>query len=118
MHGIGGEQAEIVESERRQHDLLDPRSRFADRAQCPQKRVRGTYLVVPVGPDQQQVPLFRVRDQMLDEVECCCIQPLQIVEEQGERVFRPCEYADESLEDQLEAMLRVLWRKLRHRWLL
>ena len=117
MHGTGGEQAEIVESERRQHDLLDPRSGFADRAQCPQKRVRGTDLVVPVGADQQQVPHFRVRDQMLEEVERRGVQPLQIVEEQGERVLRPREYADESAEHELEAALRVLWRKIRDRWL-
>src|SRR6266566_7674939 len=117
MHGIGGEQAEIVESERRQHDLLDPRSGFADRAQRPQKRVRGTDLVVPVGADQQQVPLFRVRDQMLEEVERCCIQPLQIVEEQGERMFRPREHTNKSPEYQLKAALRVLWGKLRDRWL-
>jgi hypothetical protein len=36
--------------------------------------VRGTDLVVPVGADQQQVPHFRVRNQMLKEVERCCIE--------------------------------------------
>ena len=113
MHGTGGEQAEIVESERRQHDLLDPRSGFADRAQRPQKRVRGTDLVVPVGADQQQVPLFRVRDQMLEEVERCCIQSLQIVKKQRERMLLARENPEETTEDHLEAVLRVLWRKIR-----
>jgi hypothetical protein len=36
---------------------------------------------------------------------------LQIVDEQGERMFRPCEYADKAPEHQLEAALRILWRK-------
>jgi len=42
---------------------------------------------------------------------------LQIVEEQGERMFRAREYADESANDQLEAALRALWRKFGDRWL-
>ena len=115
MHGIGDELADIVEPERRQHDLLHPRSGFADRLQRPQERVRGTDLVVPVGADQQQVPHVRVRDQMLEEVERCCIQPLQIVEEQRERVLLPREHAEEAPEHQLEAVLRVLRRQVRDR---
>jgi len=31
MHGVGDEPANIVEPKRRQHDLLEPRSGFADR---------------------------------------------------------------------------------------
>ena len=118
MQGIGDEPADIVEPERRQHDLLHPRSGLADRLQRPQQRVRGTDLVVPVGADQQQVPHLRVRDQMLEEVERRRIQPLQIVEEQRERVLRPCEHADEAPEHQLEAVLRVLRRQIRDRRLL
>src|SRR5712672_221980 len=52
---------------------------------------------------------------MLNEVERCCIQPLQIIEEQRERVLRPGEYAEEAPEHQLEAVLRVLRRQLRDR---
>src|SRR6266849_1877343 len=112
MQGIGDELADIVEPERRQHDVLDPRSGCADRLQGPQKRVRGTDLIVPVGPDQQQVPHFRVRDQMLEEVERRCIEPMQIVEEQRERVLRPGERADEPAEHQLEAILRIARRQV------
>src|SRR5207302_4016654 len=73
--------------------------------------------VVSICPDQKQVPHLRVRDQLLEEVECRCIKPLQIVEEQRKRVFRPCEYLDEASEDQLEPILGVLWWKIRNRWL-
>ncbi len=73
MQGIGDERADMAEPERRQHDLLDPRSGFVDCLQRPQKRVRGTDLVGSVGPDQKQMSHLRMRDQMLEEVERCCI---------------------------------------------
>src|ERR1700692_1008800 len=101
MQRIGDELADIVESERRQLDLLDSRSGLADRIERAAKRVRGTYLVVPVGADQQQVPHFRVRNQMLKEVERCRIQPLQIIEEQRERVLRAGERAEEPPKKQM-----------------
>src|SRR5258706_6938300 len=84
---MASELADIVESKRRQHDLLNPRSSLADRLQGPRKRVGRTDLVVPVGSDQKQMPHFRMRDQMLEEIERCGVQPLQIVEEQRERVL-------------------------------
>src|SRR5882762_6856754 len=58
-----------------------------------------------------------MRDQVLEEVERRCIQPLQVVKKQGERVLLPCEYAEEAPEDHLEAALRVQWRQVRDRWL-
>src|SRR5580692_923488 len=55
--------------------------------------------------------MLRVRpgQQILNQIERCRVQPLQIVEEQGQWMF-PCEYADESTEHQLEAALRILGR--------
>ena len=76
------------------------RSGVANRLQRPQKRVRGADLVVSIGPDQKQVPHLRVRDQVLEEVERRCIKPLQIVEEQRERMLLPREYAEKAPEDQ------------------
>ena len=77
--------------------------------------MRGTDFVVPVGADQKQVPHFRVREQMLDQVERRGVEPLQIVEEEGERMFRSREHFEEAPEHQLETALCVLWRKLRNR---
>src|SRR5712664_3391825 len=54
---------------------------------------------------------------MLEEVERCCIQPLQIIEEQRERVLLAREHPEEALENHLEAVLRVLRRQVRDRWL-
>ena len=73
--------------------------------------MRGTDLVVPVGADQQEVPHVRVRDQMLKQVERGRVQPLQIVEEQCERMLRAREHTEESPENHLEPVLRVLRRQ-------
>ena len=82
------------------------------------QRMRGTDLVVPIGADQQQVPHLRLGDQMLEQVERRRVQPLQIVEEQRERMLRPGEDAEEAPEHHLEAVLRVLRRQVRDRRLL
>src|SRR5437879_10880901 len=50
---------------------------------------------------------------MLDEVERCCIQPLQIIEEQRERVILAREHPEEAPEHHLEAVLRVPRRQVR-----
>src|ERR1700692_2287756 len=63
------------------------------------------------------MPHFRVRDQMLEELERCCVQPLQIIEEQCERVFLAREHGKEIPENHLEAVLRLLRRQGRDRWL-
>src|ERR1700676_5301667 len=115
MQSIGDKPSDIVEPKGCQHDLLERRSGMANRLERPQKRVRGSDLVISIGPDQKQVPHLRVRDQVLEEVERRCIQPLQIVEEQHERVLLPCEYAEKPPENHLKAILRVLRRQVRNR---
>ena len=112
---IRNEPLQVFPGERRKTDLLHARSRLADSIERPQQRVGGTDLVVPVGADQQQVLHFRVRDQMLEEVKRRCVQPLQIVEEQRERVFLAREYPKEAPEHHLEAVLRFLRRQVRDR---
>ncbi len=115
MQGIGDQRADIVEPERRQHNLLDPRSSLADRLQRPHERVRRADLVVAVGSDQQQVPYIRIGNQVLQEPKSSRVQPLQIVEEQRERVLRPGERTEEAPEHQLEAVPRVLRRQVWNR---
>ncbi len=54
----------------------------------------------------------------LEQVERRRVEPLQIVEEERERMLRPGEDAEEAPEHQLEAALRVLRRQLGDRRLL
>src|SRR4051812_47590090 len=75
----------------------------------------GIDFVVPVGANQHQVLHIWPTQEIVDQIERCRVEPLQIVEEQGERMFRPREYADEPAEYELEATLRILWRKFRNR---
>src|SRR3984893_10293936 len=117
MQSIGDKPSDIVEPKGRQHDLMHPRIGVTDRLKSPQKRMRGPDLVVSIGPDQKQVSHLRVRDQVLEEVERRCIKPLQIVEEQRERVLLPREYAEKAPENHLEAVLRFVRRQVRNRWL-
>src|ERR1700676_2754144 len=117
MQSSGDNPSDIIEPKGRQHDILDPRSGLANRLQRPQKRVRGSDLVVSIGPDQKELPHRRVRDQVLEEVERRCIKPLQIVEEQRERVLLPREYAEKPPENHLKAILRFVRRQVRDRWL-
>src|SRR6202035_416694 len=117
MHSVGDKPGDIVKPKGWQHDLVDRCSGIANRLERPQKRVRGSDLVVSIGPDQQQVSHLRVRDQVLEEVERRSIKPLQIVEEQREWVLLPREYAEKPPKNHLKAVLRVLRRQLRNRWL-
>ena len=112
---IRNQPSQVFTGEGRKHDLLHYRSRFADRFELAHQRMGGIDLVVPIGADQQQVLHIRLGQQILEQIERCRVEPLQIVEEQRQRMFRPGEYADESPEHQLKTTLCVLRRKLRNR---
>src|SRR6516165_4637888 len=71
--------------------------------------------VVPVRPDQHEVAHIRLGQKILDQIESCRIEPLQIIEEQSKRMLRPREYSDKSPKDELESTLGVLRRKVGNR---
>ena len=52
---------------------------------------------------------------MLEQIERCRIEPLQIIKEQRQRMFRPGKHTEKAPEDELEAALGVLRRELRDR---
>ena len=114
---VGNEPADIRKPERRQHNVLHPAAGAADRRQPPHQRMRRGDLVVAIGADQQQVAQLGLGRQVLEQIQCRSIEPLQIVEEQRQRMLRPGEHAEQAAEHQLEAALGVLRRQLRHRWL-
>ena len=61
---------------------------------------------------------IRLREQVLHQVQRRRVEPLQIVEEERQGMFRPREYTEESAKYQMEPPLGILLRKLRNRWLL
>ncbi len=74
--------------------------------------------IVPVGANQQKVLHLRMRDKMFEQIKAGCIEPLQIIEKQRERMLLPGENGEETPEYHLETILPVLRRKLRNRRLL
>jgi hypothetical protein len=112
---VGDELAHILARERRQHDLLNSSAGAADGREALHERVRGGELVVAVGADQQEIAQVRPGRQVLEQVERGRVQPLQVVEEQRQRMLRAREDGEQAVEHELEAPLRIRGRQLRHR---
>src|SRR3989449_3936148 len=74
----------------------------------------GADFVVPIGADHQQGRDIPLSQEILEHIERRGVEPLQIVEEERQRMVRPREHTDEPPEHQLETPLRVLRRELRH----
>src|SRR5262249_18217863 len=118
LQGIGKQPRYVVRREGTESDLLYPPFSRAEPGQHSREWVRWIDLVVSKSADQQQVTHLRVQDEMLDQIERRRIQPLQIIEEQRQRVLRPGKHSEEPPEYQLEARLLVLRRQPRRRRLL
>ena len=69
----------------------------------------GVDFVVAISPNLEEVLQFRPRQQILQQVKRRRIEPLQIVEKQGQWMLSPREHADETAENELEAALSILW---------
>src|SRR5262249_50595078 len=80
--------------------------------------MRRIHFIVPIGADQQQVGDIRLRQQILQQVKRRRVEPLQVVEKEGQGMFRSCEHTEESAKYQMEPPLSVLRRKFGNRWLL
>ena len=112
---IRNELPHVFTGERRKRDLLHVRSRVPDRFELAHQRMGRSDFVVPVGADQHQVLHVRLGQQILEQIERRRVEPLQVVEEERQRMFRPGEHADEPPEHQLETPSRVLRRELGNR---
>ena len=117
MKRIAYQLLQVVESQRRKYDVMHCGASLANGFEFARQRVRGGHFVVAVGADQHQVFHVGMRQQILHQIQRSRVEPLQIVEEQGEGTL-PRECADKSAERQLEAALRILWRERRNRLLL
>ena len=75
------------------------------------QRLRGRDLVGAGGADEQHVPGVRVGRQIGHQVRAGGVHPLQIVEEEGERVFRAREGAGELADHHAQPVLGVAERQ-------
>src|SRR5262252_4586967 len=76
--------------------------------------MRWSDFVVAVCADEEKIAEFGPAQQVFQQVERRRVEPLQVIKEERQRMFRPREDADKLPKYQLEAPLRVLWRKLRN----
>ena len=118
MKRVRNELPHVFARERRKRDLVHVRSRVPDCLELARQRMRRRDFVVPVRADQHQVRHAGWSQQIFEEIERRRVEPLQIVEEECQRMVPLGEYADEPPEHHLETPSRVLRRKLGNRRLL
>src|SRR5215831_8229108 len=104
---------EMLSGERRERDLRHLSTGVLDSVKPSHQRMARSDFVVAIGADQHQVFKIRPGQQILEQIQRGCVEPLQIIEEQRQGMFWPGEYADQPTECQLETALRILWRKFR-----
>ena len=112
---IRNELCYVFNGERRKRDLLHVRSRAPDRFELAHQRMGRSDFVVPVSADQHQVLHACCSEQILEQIERRRVEPLQVVEEERQRMFQPREHADEPPEHQLKTPSRVLGKEIRNR---
>ena len=118
MQRIRHELRHIVERQRGEHDVTHGGPGLADGLHGPHERVRRAHLVVAIGADEQEMLDVGVGHDVFEQLERRRVQPLEVVEEERERMFLAREHAEEGSEHEVEAALRFGRRKLRHRHLL
>src|SRR6516162_8428568 len=106
---------DMFSGERSKRDVVYRSASSLDRVELAHERVRWSDFVVAVGTDEKKIAKLGPAQQVFQQVERRRVEPLQVIEEERQRMFRPREDADELPKYQLEAPLRVLWWKLRNR---
>src|SRR4029453_12833671 len=101
--------SQLLILERPEHDFAHDDAAVADHRQLPLERMRRTALVVAVGPNQEQMLGFRLDEDVLQEIERRSIEPLEIVEEQRQRMLVARKHSDQPTKSHLEASLRDRW---------
>src|SRR6516162_423433 len=110
--GVRNQLPEMLSAERPKRDLLYPSAGGLDRVELAHERMRWSDFIVAVGADEKKIAKLGPAQQVFQQVERRRVEPLQIIEKERQRMFRPREGADELPKYHLEAPLRVLWRKL------
>src|SRR6185295_1516292 len=108
----------VFAGERCEDDVLDRYSSTSDPIQGVYEWMGRGDFVVPVCADQQHMSHIGVSQQVFEQIQRGRVEPLQIVEEQRQRMFRSSEYREEAAEDELKTSLGVLRWQLVDRRLL
>src|SRR5215475_4077603 len=103
---------DMFSGERSKRDLVYRSASGLDRVELAHERVRWSDFVVAISADEKKIAKLGPAQQVFHQVERRRVEPLQVVKEQGQRMFRPREHVDKLPKYHLEAPLRALWRKL------
>src|SRR5262249_42936052 len=114
-NSVGNQLPNMLSGERPKRDLDYCSASGLDCVEFAHERMRGSDFVIAVGAYEENIAEIGSAQQVFHEVERRGIEPLQIIEEKRQGMFRPSEDADKLSKHQLETPLRVLWRKLRDR---
>ena len=118
MQRVRDELREVRQRQGAQRDLAERCTGGAQLAECERQRVPFIDLVVAVGADHEQPSKIRIGEQGVQQREGRRIGPLQVVEEDHQRVGRRGEHAEEPLEQEVEPVLGLRGSQDRHRGLL
>src|SRR5262249_52492428 len=113
--GVRYELSDMPSGERPKRDLLYPAASGLDRLELAHKRMRCSDFVITVSADEEKIAEIGPAQQVFEQVERRCVEPLQVIEEQRQGMFRPSEDPDKLPKHHLKTPLRVLWWKFRYR---
>src|ERR1700691_1765731 len=105
MQSVGDELGHVVERKRRESDITHHNLRCPNGSQSLHQWMRGADFVVTESSDQQEVMDVGMRDEVLEQLEGRRIQPLEIVEKNGERVLLACEHSQKRSEHHVKTAL-------------
>src|SRR6516162_10097447 len=105
----------MFSGERPKRDLVYRSASGLDCVEFAHERIRGSDFVITVGAYEEKIAEIGSVQQVFHEVERRRVEPLQVIEEERQRMLRPSEDADKLPKHQLEPPLRVLWRKCGNR---
>src|SRR5262249_42602183 len=109
---IRDERLQMFATEGHQHDLPDLRTGAPDGLELAHERMGRVDFVVPIGTDHQQVAQVGADHQIFEEIERRRVDPMQIVEEECQGMFRLSECANEAPEGDLEQPAGLRRRKV------
>ncbi|HEU4577364.1 MAG TPA: hypothetical protein VFS67_03845 [Polyangiaceae bacterium] len=113
--GVGSELRDGARAQLLQVNRVGLTSGLAQPRQRQRERMGGADLAVAIGADQQQVVAGGVAHPLFEQLQRCCVHPLQVVEEEDQRMLGPGEDAQEPCQQQMEAVPRLHWTDLRNR---
>ncbi len=116
LERVGQQLVNLGDRQGAEDDRVNARSRLSERFEHSHQGMRRQDFVVPVRPEQEQVLHARLQE-VPEHVEARAVGPLEVIEEQHERMLGARDDGEDALQEQVEAVLGFFDRDVGHRWL-